>query len=146
MKFKSFINWNKMMIVFGSSFVVLLVVVLLTRKMEISMFGTMISLSLFIVIDYFLLFSIYVLLFDDFYKLDKEGMEVYRYVFAKKNINYADIKEVRIEEKWIFLKKVKKEIVVLDYIDEKGLEKTIKLSPEHIKMFVGVIKEEVEKK
>lgn len=146
MKFKSFINWNKMMIVFGSSLVVLLVVVLLTRKMEISMFGTMISLSLFIVIDYFLLFSIYVLLFDDFYKLNKEGMEVYRYVFAKKNINYADIKEVRIEEKWVLFKKVKKEIVVLDYIDEKGLEKTIKLSPEHIKMFVGVIKEEVEKK
>ena len=146
MKFKSFINWNKMMIVFGSSLLVLLVVVLLTRKLEISMFGTMISLSLFIVIDYFLLFSIYVLLFDDFYKLNKEGMEVYRYVFAKKVIDYADIKQVRIEEKWIFFKKTKKDIVVLDYINEKGEEKSIKLYPEHVKMFVGVIKEEVEKK
>lgn len=135
-----------MMIVLGSSLLVLLLVVFLTRKMEISMFGTMISLSLFIVIDYFLLFSIYVLLFDDFYKLNKEGMEVYRYVFAKKTINYADIKQVRIDEQWVFFKKVKKDIVVLDYVNEKGEEKTIKLSPEHVKMFVGVIKEEVEKK
>ena len=142
MKFKSIINWNKMMIVFGVSFILMIILVVLTRNMDITMFGTEISLAWFVAIDYFLLFSIYVLLFDDFYKLNKEGVEIYHWVFFKKFVSYCDIKAIKIEEKATFFTTKKKDIVVLELEEEN---KSVKLTPEHIKMFVGVIKEEMEK-
>ena len=145
MKFKSFINWNKEFIVVGVSMVIVAVVMIILRNQDIGMFGKYIPLALFILVDYILLLVIYFLLFDDFYRLNKEGLVVYRFVFGRIRVRYDSITDLEIKEKKTLFNKRPKDFLYISYVNKKGKGKRVKLQAQNMNIFASVIKEEMDK-
>ena len=146
MKFKSIKNWNITLIVFGSILLVAILLCVLFGGNEIRMMKTNISLSLFVWIDAFLIGSLWFMLYQDFYVVEKDYVQINKFILAKKEIAYTDIKSVTIDTKNVFLNKKTAEVVTITYINKKGQEKTIVTYPEDAKLFVGALSKGVEGK
>jgi hypothetical protein len=146
MKFKSIKNWNITLIVFGSILLVAILLCILFGGNEIRMMKTNISLSLFVWIDAFLIGSLWFMLYQDFYVVEKDYVQINKFILAKKEIAYTDIKSVTIDTKNVFLNKKTAEVVTITYINKKGQEKTIVTYPEDAKLFVGALSKGVEGK
>ena len=146
MKFKSIKNWNVTMIAFASIAVVALLLCVFFGENEIGMMNTSLSLSLFVVIDAFLIASLWFMLYQDFYVVEKESVKIYKFFISKKDIAYTDIRSVTIDTKNVFFNKKKADVVSITYIDNKGREKTIITYPEDAKLFVGALSKGVEGK
>lgn len=146
MKFKSIKNWNITLIVFGSILLVAILLCVLFGGNEIRMMKTNISLSLFVWIDAFLIGSLWFMLYQDFYVVEKDYVQINKFILEKKEIAYTDIKSVTIDTKNVFLNKKTAEVVTITYINKKGQEKTIVTYPEDAKLFVGALSKGVEGK
>ena len=119
MKFKSIKNWNITMIVFGSILLVAILLCILFGGNEIRMMNTNISLSLFVWIDAFLLGSLWFMLYQDFYVVEKDYVQINKFILAKKEIAYTDIKSVTIDTKNVFFNKKTADVVAVTYINKK---------------------------
>lgn len=145
MKFKSFINWNKTFIVLGVSLVLVVVAMIILRNQDIGMFGHYIPLTLFIFVDYVLLLLIYFLLFDDFYRLSKDGLVVYRYVFGRIRVNYHDVTDLEVVEKKTVFNKAPRDFLYISYVNKKGKNKRVRIQAQNMNIFASVVKEEIDK-
>ncbi len=146
MKFKSIRNWNVTMIAFGSILLVAVLLCIFFGKSEIRMMNTSISLTWFILIDAFLIGSLWYMLYQDFYVVEKDNVKIYKFFISKKVLDYTDIKSVTIDTKNIFFNKKKADVVAITYINKKGKEKTIITYPEDAKLFIGALSKGVEGK
>jgi len=146
MKFKSIKNWNVTMIAFGSILLVAILLCIIFGKNEIRMMNTSISLSVFVLIDAFLIGSLWYMLYQDFYVVEKDSVKIYKFFISKKDIDYNDIKSVTIDTKNVFFNKKKADVVTITYINKKGKEKTVITYPEDAKLFVGALSTGVENK
>ena len=146
MKFKSIRNWNITLIVFGGILLVAILLCIIFGGNEIRMMSTNINLSLFIWIDAFLFASLWFMLYQDFYVVEKDCVKLHKFMIVKKEIAYPDIKSVTIDTKNVFLKKKSADVVTITYINKKGKEKTIITYPEDAKLFVGALSKGVEGK
>ena len=86
MKFKSIKNWNITLIVFGSILLVAILLCILFGGNEIRMMSTNISLALFVWIDAFLIGSLWFMLYQDFYVVEKDYVQINKFILAKKEI------------------------------------------------------------
>ena len=146
MKFKSIKNWNITMMVFGGILLVAILLTILFGKNEIRMMNTNINLTLFIWIDAFLMGSLWFMLYQDFYVVEKDYVQINKFILSKKEIYYTDIKSVTIDTKNVFFNKKTADVVAITYINKKGQENTIITYPEDAKLFVGALSKGVEGK
>ena len=146
MKFKSIKNWNITMMVFGGILLVAILLTVLFGGNEIRMMNTNINLTLFIWIDAFLIGSLWFMLYQDFYVVEKDYVQINKFILSKKEIYYTDIKSVTIDTKNVFFNKKTADVVAVTYINKKGQEKTIITYPEDAKLFVGALSKGVEGK
>ena len=118
MKFKSIKNWNITMMVFGGILLVAILLTILFGKNEIRMMNTNINLTLFIWIDAFLIGSLWFMLYQDFYVVEKEYVQINKFILSKKEIYYTDIKSVTIDTKNVFFNKKTADVVAVTYINK----------------------------